>query len=219
MAMNSVNIVGNLTRDPELRGLPSGGSVCSLRIACNERYKNNQTGQWDDRANYFNVTVFGNSADATAKFLSKGRQVAISGRLRHREYTDKDGNKREAIEIVANDVQFVGGNPNNQGGGGQQGGGYQAPQGQQGGYQAPQGQQAPTQGYAAPQGQQAPPQQQGHTPYPVDQGNFQGQPQQQGPPAQQGQPQWQDQAGWAGPGAQQQQPAPTPAPADDDIPF
>ena len=77
MPINRVTIVGNLTRDPELRGLPSGGSVCSLRVAVNERRKNGQTGQWDDVPNFFNVTVFGNSADATAKFLTKGRQVAV----------------------------------------------------------------------------------------------------------------------------------------------
>jgi single-strand DNA-binding protein len=109
MPINRVTIVGNLTRDPELRGLPSGGSVCSLRVAVNERRKNGQTGQWDDVPNFFNVTVFGNSADATAKFLTKGRQVAVDGRLRWREFQDKDGNRREAIEIVAQDVQFIGG--------------------------------------------------------------------------------------------------------------
>ncbi|WP_026912319.1 single-stranded DNA-binding protein [Patulibacter minatonensis] len=118
MPINSVTIVGNLTRDPELRGLPSGGSVCSMRVAVNERRKNQQTGAYDDVPNFFNVTVFGNSADATAKFLTKGRQVAVDGRLRWREYQDKDGNRREAIEIVAQDVQFIGGR-DEQGGGGQ----------------------------------------------------------------------------------------------------
>jgi single-strand DNA-binding protein len=116
--INSVTIVGNLTRDPELRGLPSGGSVCSLRVAVNERRKNGQTGQWDDVPNFFNVTVFGNSADAAAKFLAKGRHVAVDGRLRWREYQDKDGNRREAIEIVAQDVQFIGGRDEQQNGGG-----------------------------------------------------------------------------------------------------
>lgn len=116
MPINTVTIVGNLTRDPELRGLPSGGSVCSLRVAVNERRKD-QAGQWADAPNFFNVTIFGNSADNAAKFLAKGRQVAVAGRLRWREYTDKDGNKREAIEIVANDVQFIGGRDGETGGG------------------------------------------------------------------------------------------------------
>jgi single-strand DNA-binding protein len=117
MPINSVTIVGNLTRDPELRGLPSGGSVCNLRVAVNERRKNAQTGQWDDVPNFFNVTVFGASADAAAKFLAKGRQVAVDGRLRWREYEDKNQNRREAIEIVAQDVQFIGGRDDAQGGG------------------------------------------------------------------------------------------------------
>lgn len=126
MPINSVTIVGNLTRDPELRGLPSGGSVCSLRVAVNERKKNAQTGEWEDAPNFFNVTVFGNSADAAAKFLAKGRQVAVQGRLRWREYTDKDQNRRESIEIVAQDVQFIGGRDDAQGGGGQpRSGGFQ----------------------------------------------------------------------------------------------
>jgi single-strand DNA-binding protein len=116
MPINSVTIVGNLTRDPELRGLPSGGSVCSLRVAVNERRKG-QDGQWTDAPNFFNVTVFGNSADAAARFLTKGRQVAVDGRLRWREFQDKDGNRREAIEIVAQDVQFIGSRED--GGGGQ----------------------------------------------------------------------------------------------------
>ena len=118
MPINTVALVGNLTRDPELRGLPSGGSVCTLRIAVNERRKNGQTGEWEDAPNFFNVTVFGNSADAAAKFLAKGRQVAVQGRLRWREYQDKDQNRREAIEIVAHDVQFIGGRDDQQGGGG-----------------------------------------------------------------------------------------------------
>jgi single-strand DNA-binding protein len=117
MPINRVVIVGNLTKDPELRGLPSGGSVCQLRVAVNERRKNAQTGQWDDHPNYFSVTVFGNSADATAKFLSKGRQVAIDGRLRWREWQDKDGARRESVEIVAQDVQFIGGREEGQAGG------------------------------------------------------------------------------------------------------
>ena len=122
MPINRVTIVGNLTRDPELRGLPSGGSVCSLRVAVNERRKD-ASGQWSDAPYFFNVTIFGNSADNAAKFLTKGRQVAVDGRLRWREYQDRDGNKREAIEIVAQEVQFIGGRDENQGPTQGQGGG------------------------------------------------------------------------------------------------
>lgn len=116
MPINRVTIVGNLTRDPELRGLPSGGNVCSLRVAVNERRKD-ASGQWTDAPNFFNVTIFGNSADNAAKFLAKGRQVAVDGRLRWREWQDQQGNKREAIEIVADSVQFLGGREDGQGGG------------------------------------------------------------------------------------------------------
>jgi single-strand DNA-binding protein len=129
MPINRVTIVGNLTRDPELRALPSGGNVCSMRVAVNERRKD-QSGQWADAPNFFNVTIFGNSADNAAKFLAKGRQVAVDGRLRWREWQDQQGNKRESIEIVAQDVQFIGGKPdgqeNGQGawGGQQQAGGF-----------------------------------------------------------------------------------------------
>jgi single-strand DNA-binding protein len=222
MPINRVTIVGNLTRDPELRGLPSGGSVCSLRVAVNERRKD-ASGQWSDAPNFFNVTIFGNSADNAARFLSKGRQVAVDGRLRWREYQDREGNKREAIEIVAQEVQFIGGRESGSQGGGD-GGGYQAPQ-SQGGYQAPQGGQG---GYQAPQTQQAPPPAQG---YPNDppQG-AQAQPPYQGGQAQpphQGaaaHPAWSDTSGWAGGGGQPQTAPQTqqrqpPPPADDDIPF
>lgn len=108
MPLNSVNIVANLTKDPEVRQLPNGDSVVGLRVALNER-KKGPDGQWADAPNYFSVTCFGKTAEACGKFLTRGRQVAVSGRLRWREYTDKDGNKREAIEIVAHDVQFIGG--------------------------------------------------------------------------------------------------------------
>jgi single-strand DNA-binding protein len=106
--INRVIITGNLTRDPELRSTNSGMSVCSLRIATNTRQKD-PSGEWVDRAHYFSVTVFGAQGENCARFLSKGRPVAIDGRLQWREWQDKDGNKRESIEIVAESVQFLGG--------------------------------------------------------------------------------------------------------------
>jgi single-strand DNA-binding protein len=107
--INRVIITGNLTRDPELRSLPSGMSVCSLRIASNTRRKDNSTGEWGDKPNYFSVTVWGAQGENCARFLSKGRPVCIDGRLEWREWQAQDGSKRESIEIVADAVQFLGG--------------------------------------------------------------------------------------------------------------
>ncbi len=108
--INRVIITGNLTRDPEHRTLSSSGnSVCSLRIACNGRRKNSETGQWEDQPNYFDVTVWGAQADNCARFLRKGRGVAIDGRLQWREWTDQQGNKRQSVDIIAENVQFLGG--------------------------------------------------------------------------------------------------------------
>lgn len=107
-SINRVVIVGNLTRDPELRATPSGMSVCSLRVAVNDRAKDPETGEWGDRPNYFTVDVFGAQADRCAQYLARGRQVAIDGRLRWREWQTADGQKREAVSIVADSVQFIG---------------------------------------------------------------------------------------------------------------
>lgn len=105
MNINTVAISGNLTRDPELRATSGGTSVCDLGVAVNERAKVN--GEWTDRANFFNVTVFGNSADACAQYLIKGSAVNVQGRLRYERW-EKDGQKRNAVKIVADVVQFIG---------------------------------------------------------------------------------------------------------------
>jgi single-strand DNA-binding protein len=108
--INRVILTGNLTRDPELRSIPSSGnSVCSLRVACNTRRKDNSTGDWVDKPNYFDVTIFGRQGENAAQYLSKGRPVAIDGRLEWREWQDKEGNNRQSVEIVADNVQFLGG--------------------------------------------------------------------------------------------------------------
>ena len=106
--INRVVLTGNLTRDPELRSTPSGTAVCSLRVACNTRRKG-AGGEWEDKPNYFSVTVWGAQGENCARFLTKGRPVAIDGRLEWREWETQDGGKREAIEIVADSVQFLGG--------------------------------------------------------------------------------------------------------------
>ena len=123
--INRVVLTGNLTRDPELRSLQSGTSVCSLRIASNSRRKEN--GEWVDKPNYFSVTVWGAQGENCARFLSKGRPVCIDGRLDWREWQGQDGQKRESVEIVAESVQFLGSRDDNGGGGGGggQGGGQQ----------------------------------------------------------------------------------------------
>jgi single-strand DNA-binding protein len=115
--INRVVLVGNLTRDPELRTTPSGTSVCKLRIAVNTRQKNNETGEWGDKPNYFDVTVWGNQGESCAQFLSKGRPVAVDGRLDWREWDAQDGQKRQAVEIIADTVQFLGSRADSEGGG------------------------------------------------------------------------------------------------------
>ena len=105
--INRIVLTGNLTRDPELRNTQSGTSVCSLRIACNTRRKD-ASGQWVDKPNYFDVTVWGAQGENCAQYLSKGRPVAIDGRLEWREWEDQQGNKRQAVDIIADSVQFLG---------------------------------------------------------------------------------------------------------------
>ncbi len=116
--INRVVLTGNLTSDPELRSLPSGMSVCKLRVACNTRRKDNSTGEWTDKPNFFDVTVWGAQGENCARFLSKGRPVALDGRLEWREWEGQDGNKRQSVEIIADSVQFLGGREDNGGGGG-----------------------------------------------------------------------------------------------------
>ena len=115
--INRVVLTGNLTRDPELRSTSSGLAVCSLRVACNTRRKG-ASGEWEDKANYFDVTVWGAQGENCARFLSKGRPVAIDGRLEWREWEDANGNKRQAIDIVADSVQFLGSRDDAMGSGG-----------------------------------------------------------------------------------------------------
>jgi single-strand DNA-binding protein len=106
--INVVVITGNLTRDPELRSTPGGTSVCKLRVAVNSRRKDGQSGEWVDKPNYFDVTVWGAQGENCAQYLSKGRPVAVEGRLDWREWEDKEGGKRQSVEIIANSVQFLG---------------------------------------------------------------------------------------------------------------
>ncbi len=111
MAASNINVVvitGNLTSDPELRSTPGGTSVCKLRVAVNTQRKDGQSGEWVEKPNFFDVTVWGAQGENCANYLSKGRPVAINGRLDWREWEDKEGNKRQSVEIIANTVQFLG---------------------------------------------------------------------------------------------------------------
>ena len=106
--INTVVVTGNLTRDPELRHTGGGTSVCGMRVAVNSRRKDG-SGNWIDKPNYFDVTVFGAQGENCANYLSKGRPVAIEGRLDWSEWEAKDGSgKRQKVEIIANTVQFLG---------------------------------------------------------------------------------------------------------------
>jgi single-strand DNA-binding protein len=121
--VNVVVITGNLTRDPELRSTGGGTSVCELRVAVNSRRKDGQTGEWVDKPNYFDVTVFGAQGENCANYLAKGRPVAVEGRLDWREWEAKDGSgKRQKVSIIANSVQFLGSRDGGGGGGGSNGG-------------------------------------------------------------------------------------------------
>ncbi|HZK74002.1 MAG TPA: single-stranded DNA-binding protein [Clostridia bacterium] len=111
--INRVVMTGNLTVDPELRSTPSGLSVCHIRLACNTRRKDPVSGEWGDKPNYFNVTVWGAQGENAARYLSKGRPVAIDGRLEWREWEASDGSKRQGTEIIADSVQFLGSPPAN----------------------------------------------------------------------------------------------------------
>src|SRR3954454_7713465 len=117
--INRVVLVVNLTRDAELRHTPGGTPMWSLRIAVNSR-RRDESGNWVDEPNYFSISVFGNQAESCAQYLAKGRPVAVDGRLRWREWQGQDGGKQEAVEIVADSVQFLGGRGDGELGGGNQ---------------------------------------------------------------------------------------------------
>lgn len=124
MSINRVVITGNLTRDPELRATGSGMSVLQMGIAVNDRRKNQQSGEWEDVPNFFDVVVFGSRGESLSRFLSKGSKVTIEGKLRWRQWETPDGDKRSKVEIVADDIEFM----SSRGEGGQgSSGGYSAP--------------------------------------------------------------------------------------------
>ena len=115
--INKVIIVGNLGQDPDTRYMPSGGAVTNMTVATNESWKDKQTGEQKDRTEWHKVAMFGRLAEIAAEYLRKGSQVYIEGKLQTRKWQDKDGNDRYTTEIVANEMQMLGGRGGAGGGG------------------------------------------------------------------------------------------------------
>lgn len=115
-----MTITGNLTRDPELRSTAGGMAVLKMGVAVNDRAKNQQTGEWEDRPNYIDVTMFGARAESVSRFLSKGSKVAIEGKLRWSSWETPQGEKRSKIEVVVDEIEFM---SSRDGGGSNAGGG------------------------------------------------------------------------------------------------
>jgi len=107
-SLNKVFIIGNLTKDPELKYIPSGSAVGNLRVAINRKYKG-QDGSMKEDVCYVSVTVWGKQAESCNEFLSKGSPIFVEGRLQSRSYETQDGQKRSVLDIVAVRVQFLGG--------------------------------------------------------------------------------------------------------------
>ena len=106
--VNKVILVGHLGADPDMRYTPSGNGVCELRVATSESW-NDKNGQRQERTEWHRVVVWGKRAEVCSKYLAKGRQVYVEGRIQTRSYDDKDGIKRYITEVIAADVQFLGG--------------------------------------------------------------------------------------------------------------
>ena len=119
--LNKVMLIGRLGADPELRQTLSGTSVCEMRMATNESWFDKNANERKERTEWHRIIVWGRSGENCAKYLSKGSQAYVEGRIQTREWQDQSGNKRYTTEVVANNVQFL----STRGGGG--GGGYDAP--------------------------------------------------------------------------------------------
>lgn len=113
MNYNKAIVIGNLTRDPELRTLPNGGTVCTFSIATNHAYTNKDTGQKVEQVEFHNIVVFGKMGETVARYMKKGSNMMVEGRLQTRSWEGKDGVKKQRTEIVADNIQF-GPKPQNQ---------------------------------------------------------------------------------------------------------
>lgn len=108
MSVNRCFLVGNITRDPQLRATAGGTQVLEVGLAVNDRRKNQQTGQWDEIPNYFDTIVFGSRAEALSRILTKGMKVAIEGHLRWSSWEDKNtGQKRSKIEVIVDELELM----------------------------------------------------------------------------------------------------------------
>ncbi len=107
--INKVILVGNLGADPESRAMPSGSAVTNIRVATTESWKDKNTGDQQDRTEWHRVAFFGRLAEIAAEYLHKGSQVYIEGRIRTRKWQDREGNDRWSTEIIANEMQMLGG--------------------------------------------------------------------------------------------------------------
>lgn len=107
MSFNKIIIVGNLGRDPELKYTPQGQQVCEFSVATSEKRKDN-SGEMKDETTWFKVTLWGRQAEVASQYLAKGRQVYVEGRLRAREWTDKEGRQRTSLEVFGTDLRLLG---------------------------------------------------------------------------------------------------------------
>jgi single-strand DNA-binding protein len=121
--INKVILIGHLGADPETRAMPSGMTVANMRLATTESWKDKQSGEQQERTEWHNVALFGRLGEIAAEYLRKGSQVYIEGRLRTRKWQDKEGRDRYTTEIVANEMQMLGGRGGAGGGGGGMGAG------------------------------------------------------------------------------------------------
>ena len=144
MSINKVIVSGNLTRDAELRTAASGTTVCSFGVAVNE-HRRTQNGEWEDYANFVEMSIFGRRGESLAQYLTKGTKVAIEGRLHYSSWEDRNGGgRRSKLEVYVDEIEFMSGRSSAQNGAGgqqmQQQGSYyqQQPSGPQSGYQAQQ---------------------------------------------------------------------------------
>src|SRR3982751_896280 len=123
-SLNQVTLMGNLTRDPELRQTPNGQNVCSFSLALNRSYKDS-SGEWQEATDYIDIVAWGLLAERVSQYLTKGRRCLVQGRLQSRSW-EQDGQKRNKVEVLANDVTFLdsrgGGEGGESGGGNYQGG-------------------------------------------------------------------------------------------------
>ncbi len=105
-SLNQVTLMGNLTRDPELRQTPNGQSVCSFSLALNRSFKDSTSGDWKEATDYVDVVAWANLGERVAQYVTKGRRVLVQGRLQSRSW-EQDGAKRNKVEVLANDVTFL----------------------------------------------------------------------------------------------------------------